>query len=454
LKRRAAYLASIRKLITLDGIFMACASNWRPGPFIARLLFILTILGCQPAASLAQTPSVDGTSPDTSPAAHDKSWIGGSNSVPAEMQMARDIGQQHSRLPGLDAVFSSIQDSRDRLAKKTHIELGMDYQMVYQSVNNSATDIDSGSSGYFRLFGSIALVNRGTANEGKIEFNVEYVHLLWTEVDSQDLGFATGYLGIPALTYGRSGLILTTFTWSQGLFSGNLNLRAGRVDPTHFVDVLGHANMRINFLNLENVVNSSVFIPGPGLGIAAGGFVDDNFYILGLMSDANGSLEEVGFFNGGAEFDEYLEFGWAPSPKQRHFRNVHIGFWHVDRRHDMGTEDSYGVALSAIYKIGDNWTPFFRAGLSKGTAPLMNANASVGMMYKLTSMSDVVGLAFSWSDPADRELRSQFMTELFYRFQISHNFAVSPNLQLIYRPALNPDHNFMAIFGFRFRFHL
>lgn len=48
-------------------------------------------------------------------------------------------------------------------------------------------------------------------------------------------------------------------------------------------------------------------------------------------------------------------------------------------------------------------------------------------------------------------LRDQFTSELFYRFQMTDFLAITPDVQLIVDPALNPTVDAIAFFGIRVR---
>ncbi len=39
--------------------------------------------------------------------------------------------------------------------------------------------------------------------------------------------------------------------------------------------------------------------------------------------------------------------------------------------------------------------------------------------------------------------------EAFYRLQLTQGFRVTPSVQLLFDPALNPDDDFIAVFGMR-----
>ena len=72
------------------------------------------------------------------------------------------------------------------------------------------------------------------------------------------------------------------------------------------------------------------------------------------------------------------------------------------------------------------------------------------MIHYFTSRSDKLGLAINWGEPPeDSGLNEQWTMELFYRLQFSQNLAVTPSLQYISDPALNPAEDSLTIFGLR-----
>ena len=65
--------------------------------------------------------------------------------------------------------------------------------------------------------------------------------------------------------------------------------------------------------------------------------------------------------------------------------------------------------------------------------------------------NDVSGIGISFGKPADGTLRDQFTSEAFYRFQLTQFLAVTPDVQLIGNPALDPSQKVLALFGIRLR---
>ena len=97
------------------------------------------------------------------------------------------------------------------------------------------------------------------------------------------------------------------------------------------------------------------------------------------------------------------------------------------------------------------WMAFGRLGFSKGSAPIYNESFTLGLMRKFAFRSDVVGLSVNYGRPPDASLSSQTTIEAFWRIQLAQNFAVTPSLQLLLDPALNPEQDQTWVFGFRTR---
>ena len=45
----------------------------------------------------------------------------------------------------------------------------------------------------------------------------------------------------------------------------------------------------------------------------------------------------------------------------------------------------------------------------------------------------------NWGQPTDTSLDSQVTTEIFYRIQLTQNWAITPDIQILFNPALDPD---------------
>ena len=64
---------------------------------------------------------------------------------------------------------------------------------------------------------------------------------------------------------------------------------------------------------------------------------------------------------------------------------------------------------------------------------------------------DLLGIGFGWGQPEDRSLRDQYVTEIFYRVQLTPKIQVTPGYQVIFDPSLTEEEDVVGIFGLRLR---
>jgi porin len=81
---------------------------------------------------------------------------------------------------------------------------------------------------------------------------------------------------------------------------------------------------------------------------------------------------------------------------------------------------------------------FLRGGWSEGWQLDRSLNAGWGWR-PFQQYSDLVGVAAGWAEPANHALRDQYVAEGFYRFQLTSQIALTPDLQWILHPTLNPN---------------
>ncbi len=71
---------------------------------------------------------------------------------------------------------------------------------------------------------------------------------------------------------------------------------------------------------------------------------------------------------------------------------------------------------------------------------------------------NLLGFGLNWGRPSESsfgpDLDEQWTVELFYRWQLTPDLAVTPDIQFIVDPALNPDEDQLWVFGLRLRLAL
>jgi porin len=381
--------------------------------------------------------------------------FGGPSSVGAELNEGDGLTDPIYRFDVLQRVLSPWFDFKEDLSADYGLSLGLDYQTLLQRVADSPGE-DGATGTIFRGYGSWTMLGRGSDHSGSLVFKAEHRQRLGTDLAPQDLGFDAGALAITGTQFSDIGWALTNLYWQQRLRIANrrVSFVAGQVDATDYVDVYGMINPLTAFSNLSFLTNPAIAAPNQGLGLAVGAFLSDHVYAVAGLADANGDPTDPDFdlFNENETF-KHVEIGWTTSYERRYFDNIHLTAWQVDERDDAGVPDDRGVAFSASWFVENRWVPFLRGGWADGDAALMQRNVSTGLGY-FNRHRDLMGLGLNWGEPGDDNLDDQYTAEIFYRFQFSQNFAITPSAQVILDPALNPDDEEIFFFGLRGRLNL
>ena len=339
-------------------------------------------------------------------------------------------------------VMTGWFDWKDDLAEK-----GFKFNIDYLTLglwSDADIENDHSGGGIARFYGS-----HQTTEHGSITFKVENRHA-YDDVAPQFFGFESGALSITGTAFNDSGTLLTNLFWTQRDPERDWTFQLGQMDVTDFVDLYGLVSPYTAFQNLSFNTNPTLNAPNPGLGMAGGLRLGSNMYLVGSVADASADPASPNFdvFNN-ADLFKSVEFGYTSDFDRIYFDNIHLTFWHGDEADDGSRDEDYGAALSAAWFVDNKWMPFMRAGKSKGTAALFEESLSVGLGH-YGRKTDLAGVGLNWAQ-ADGIDDTQFTTEVFYRFSISPNLQITPSIQFIDNPMLDPSQSNLTILGLRFR---
>ncbi|MDJ0780035.1 MAG: hypothetical protein QNJ85_19365 [Gammaproteobacteria bacterium] len=338
------------------------------------------------------------------------------------------------------------------------LQLGFAYNLLHQELDESLGDDDSATSSLFRVSGKWEIYNRGKKDKGQLVFSFDNRNNL-SDLAPAGLAGEAGYIGQTGALFSDVDTILGDFYWSQYLNEGRTGLIIGRYDPNDFFDVIGYANPWTAFQNLSILFNTSIALPDWGFGIGAGHwFEGDRVYLFGSLSDANAVLTKEEFEFDTDELYKTVELGWSPGRDQRYLKNIHVTLWQVDTREDDGIDEADGVTLGANWTWDQTWMLFTKIGSSDADAPndpqIAENSVTIGGIYYFANRSDLVGIAYNESELAADGLDDQTTLEAFYRFQLAQNLALTPSIQVLGDPALNPEEDEITVFSLRLRLTL
>ncbi|TMV08078.1 carbohydrate porin [Ruegeria sediminis] len=368
--------------------------------------------------------------------------LSGPSSVEAELAPGDGLSDPKPRSDFPRNVLPGYFAWKDGLAENG-FRFNFDYLALGQWSDSDLGQGDAGS-GILRFYGSWQATETGS-----LTFKVEN-RQAYGAVAPQFFGFDSGALSITGTAFNDSGNLLTNLFWTQRDPEGRWTIQVGQIDVTDFLDVYGLVSPYTAFQNLAFNTNPTINAPNPGLGIAAGAKLGNNFYLVGSIADANGDPSAPSFdvFQTGETFKS-IEIGYTSGGERLYFDNVHLTFWQSDEADDGSRAEDKGVAFSAAWFIDNTWMPFLRAGRSEGTAALYERSLSTGLGW-YRSNTDLAGIGFNWAEATGFD-DTQFTTEAFYRFNISPDFQITPSIQYISNPLLNPGSDDLTIFGLRAR---
>lgn len=377
-------------------------------------------------------------------------------------QIENDERPARARTGGFE--LKSWSDWKASLQKSHSLSFGIDYSSQYFGADNSLGE-DSASSGMVRFYGSWDLVGRDTKNAGSLVWKIENRHR-YDDIPPKDLALGElGYVGLVGAPFNDEGGRLTNLYWLQRFNEGKTQVIGGYLDATDYVDVFVGGSPWTAFSNLVfSVGSASIFTPNDStLGLAVASMITENVYTIASVStayaDPTDPFDES--FDRAFNENEYfksLEIGWTNSSDRIYFDNTHLTFWHVDDSEIAGVQDGWGVAFSHISYIHDKWMPFLRGGYADDGGSLLEKSVSAGLMYQNDPDGDLIGLGLNWGEPNETtfapDLDDQVSLEAFYRLQFTPRLAVTPSVEYIEDPALNPKHNSIWMAGLRMRFVL
>jgi porin len=432
--------------------------NTLPLPRIIARLFIIVLIVC------TLSNFAIGQTTETS---HEKGYpsLGGPDAVESQIESDRTEKKVLYESKLLKPYFKWQADLKEKHA----FSFGIDYTGVYLETSDSLSGKnDHASSGIVRFYGAWELLGRGTDTTGTLVYKVEHRHRYSNNVPSNFSIGNLGNVGVIEPPFSNQGNRLTNLYWRQSWNKGKIVALGGFLDTTDFVDIFALGSPWLHFMNFAfSTGAASISLPEDAtLGLATGAWINDKTYIIAGFEDTNSDptdpFEGFDTFFEDHEYFKHIEIGWTTSKDRAYFDNFHLTLWQVDERDEAGVEDGWGTVLSYSHYINDKWMPFLRVGYSNDGGSLLEKSISAGFAFQLNPTEgaerNLFGFGANWGDPNGTAfgagLDDQYSFELFYRLQVTKELAITPDIQFLINPALNPDEDNSWVFGLRARLAL
>jgi len=419
------------------------------------LVMLLVLVSVHPGFAQSSEPSTDAQRPK----------FGGPDTIPNQIEGERVDTDTLYEFEFLKPYYKW----KDRIQEKYGYTYALDYYPIYLKASDSlpGTDDDAASavlrfSGFWQLLGRAEDSNSTGTLVYLVEHRNRYTDNLPGEFALESLGYA-GFSGIP---FTDDGWHLTNLYWNQEWQNG-FGVAAGFLDVTDWVDVYALTSPWTDFYNFVFSIGAATMdLPDDAaLGFGAGGWLTDSVYLMAGLEDLNADPNDPfngfnTFFNDN-EYFTHVEIGWVTSAREQYYLdNLHLTLWHSDKRDDLDVEDGWGAFLSFSHTFRDKWLMFTRGGFAEDGGSLLERSVSIGGAFAPNGIGapgfgHLLGFGVNWGRPNDAlfgsGLDDQYTMEVYYRLQVAKEFSITPDVQFLIDPALNPEENSIWVFGLRAR---
>ena len=402
----------------------------------------------------SETSSEDGTQSGYK----DIAQFGGPESVGARLQENDAIRESRYQIDGLQTALGPYFDWKRRVNEERGVAFGTSLYLLYQKASDSLPGQEDDALGHiFRYQGKWTVFQRDNGNNGQLAWRLESRSQVGGFQAPGSLGGATGIRALaPGFAYNEKfELDVPVLSWIQHFANGRAGYAVGRLAFDVYLDAFPLQTLSKGSLNRSSIYNPT--LPTTGLGALGGvvkGFVTDNIWLGAQFYDANATNGEFDLATvDDGEWIKAVEIGFTPSFSQRGTNRVQFTYWEKDARTKAGTPKGSGWALSAASKLNDYLFPFFRYGHSDGGGGVAAKDALSAGVQVTQDFDEIWTIAIGWANPSSKTfgpgLDDETLIETSFQFQMSRNFSMTPNLQLVINPAGNPSESTIWIFGLR-----
>jgi len=391
------------------------------------------------------------------------------DSIDSQIKEAQELQESWlERLPHRKGI-RYFNQANNWLDEKIQLRLGMAYTSLALGASDRLFGDQGAAAGDFDFFGRWRLWGEKSGNTGTIGFNLRYRHS-YTETPPSRLGVNLGSGWNVTSGFSDTGFELTQAYLDQYFLDRNVGFRVGQMFQDLHFDTYSFKSEKLYFLNAAFSDNPAVVFPGAGVGFATLIRPVKDWYLITGFGDAQERKLDSGL---DALFSEKLfsgiELGWFPSTGPLKHHSFSLFSWFTPASNDGRSPDGDGFSLTYEWKPEYDFSLFARYSWSGTRATLVKQLGTAGLVWHnpFGRKQDFFGVAFGWGVPTNGRLdlpgtpalsnfgeRSQGVLELFHRFQVTPLLQITPDVQLLIRPAYNPSHDLIGVFGIRARIAL
>jgi carbohydrate-selective porin OprB len=365
-------------------------------------------------------------------------------------------------------------DFKDDVYDKIGLRFGFSYQMLGQYASNVAPNatFDTALGHWWGFLTKWSVLNKGKDNEGTLVFSMFDRAAVGNNAAPRNFGIEEVGSLTTNIEFTSWSFAIENLYWEQRLSPGRsqLMLRVGNQVVTTLLNPFRFKDSRVSFAAGPWAFHPTV--PHPTFGFGAGFKLwpdkESGLYVAGSLNDMNGDPNLQGFdwsTVGRGEFFYGLEVGYNRERAKDDYDHVHLLVFYADERSTRSPDTLPNKAGGGFRVSGEKqwgrWVGYasYTYNTAEGggvTGTFSEHVATVGAAYlNLANIKGEAAISLLYMNPIeeifDGSARNQYGLEMYWRILLSPHFWITPGLHLVFNPALNQEHDFIAIPQLKFR---
>lgn len=381
----------------------------------------------------------------------DAAEIGAAGKVGRVHQDLRRSTRRHTLYQEMADLYGDYSTFKTRVQKETGLQWALDASLLQQwgmpGGGSPALQFLAGLSVNYDLFVD------PTLGAGSLQF-LGYYSTYPTRQNGADIGSNLGLItSINDWPVNQTQFAQLTYT--QALPGNRVLISVGQYPAFNFDGNQYLGNQQQNFVSYILTQNGSATYAAAGLGAYAQWNATDTIqFAAGFQSPNSASVATL---QTGRQGDR----GWFAyaqwTPKFKGLGAAQYSFTWFESPAAMQEPGSRGWSLNAVQNLNDTWAVFGRANAASGLTTAIRASYALGIAMNdplRRSPTDQIGVAFGLSDPAGppnypSTPRGEKVLEAYWNSTFFGGLLLTPDLQLILDPALNPERDSVWVLSLR-----
>ncbi len=371
------------------------------------------------------------------------------DSIGPSIERRNALGYDPTRHSLLPDFYYRYRSWHENINKKIGLETLFSYDMLAQGYADKdwsvgASSGDATFSGRWLMFGQ--KYNRPV----HLSFRLRYRHAYGDLAPSQ-LSSKTGLIWKTVHGFTDAGFQIPNLYVNQELADGRLTLRYGQFSIDHFFDNHKLRSAKRYFLNEAFSLNPSVAFPSYGAGFTVLWKDTGNwdFAVGGSNIQGTDKDQTINFSLTSSALFYTTQGGYNFAGFGKRDARVQLLGWQSKGNQEDELPDGTGVSLTLEQEgvsIGEHFVA--RYAFSDGDATLVNQLFMLGWGREIRKY-DHLGFGFGLGRSAKESSRWQGLAEIYYRWQVTKELMVTPDLQIIVGEGLEDGDTVQIVAGLR-----